>query len=53
MGGKDDRKQVSLSVFSEGLHSVDSYLVGGRFIFFHQALFTLPASSSIIVQGSV
>lgn len=54
MGGEDDRKQASVSVFSEGLQSVDSHLAGGPFyFFFHQAVFTLPASSSIIVQGSV
>lgn len=53
-GGEDDKKQASVSVFSEGLQSVDSHLAGRRFIFFsHQAVFTLPASSSIIIQSSV
>lgn len=33
-GGEDDKKQASVSVFSEGLQSVDSHLAGRRFIFF-------------------
>lgn len=34
MGGEDDKNQASVSMFSEGLQSMDSHLAGGRFIFF-------------------